>query len=147
MSKQKMSDELAGKREISAMFDEIRPLRLDIMSMSWIEDNVLAGRAAPIEQVMKNLGRIGFLRVVLQAALGMVHNAPRCKAEDIPAIFNGYIENTGNVEDLAVLLTEVYDLATKNPAKRAEEKAKKEAKEMEEKAKAPVSPSEPGGST
>lgn len=127
MSKQKLSTELAGKREISAMFDEIRPLRLDIMSMSWIEDNTLFKQAAPIEEIIKRLDRVGFLRVVLQGALGIVHGKPTHSVEEVSNIFDGYIENTGDVSDLATLLKEVYDLATKNPAKRAEEKAKKEA--------------------
>ena len=142
MSKQKLSTELAGKREISAMFDEIRPLRLDIMSMTWIEDNALAGRAAPIEEIIKHLDRMGFLSVVLRGALGMVHNKPTHSVEEVSDIFNGYIENTGDVSDLAALLKEVYDLATKNPAKRAEEKAKKEAE-----VKSMPDPNAPGGST
>lgn len=112
------------------MFDEPRFLKLDLLSMSWIEDNVLNnGRALPISAIMGAISRVGFLRIVLQGALGMEHNNPRIKAEDIPAIVEAYIENTGNLTDLQDTLKEIYDLATKNPMKLAEEaKAKEKAK-------------------
>ena len=95
------------------------------MSMAWIEENVLAGRALACNQVMLNLNRVGFLKTVLQAALGMEHNKPKINADDVQAIVEGYIENTGDLADLQTTLQEVYDLATKNPMKLAAAKEKK----------------------
>jgi hypothetical protein len=114
--------DLTGRKGITVMFDEPRFLRLDLLGVAWIEDNVLPGRALPIDVIMSNLGRIGFLKVILQAALGLVHNEPKVKADKIPEIFEAYIENTGDLEDLKKVLQEVYSLFAKNPTKMAEER-------------------------
>ena len=125
-----MQDEKIGKPGLSVMFDESRFLKLDLMGMSWIEDNVLGnGRAIPINAIMASLNRLGLLRTVLQGALGMdKHGNPLTKAEDIQGIFEGYIANTGDLADLQKTLQEVYELATKNPMKLAAEKEKTMAK-------------------
>lgn len=119
------ADEKVGKKGIFVMFDESRLLRLDLMSMAWIEENVLSGRALAINQVMLNLNRVGFLKTVLRATLGIEHNKPKISDEDMQAIVEGYIENTGDLADLQKTLQEVYDMATKNPMKLAASREKK----------------------
>lgn len=119
---EKSKEDLTGRKGITVMFDEPRFLRLDLLAVAWIEDNVLPGRALPIDVIMANLGRVGFLKVILQAALGLVHNEPKVKVDKIPEIFEAYIENTGDLEDLKKVLLEVYALFAKNPTKLAEEK-------------------------
>lgn len=98
-----------------AMFDESRLLKLDLLAMIWIEENVIPGRAASIQTVINNLSRTGFLLPTLRAALGMVHGQPKVKAEEIQAIYDGFLQNTGNRADLEKLLNEVYEADTKNP--------------------------------
>ena len=123
-----IQDEIVGKKGLSIMFDEPRFLRLDLLSMSWIEDNALGNiRAIPISAVMASLNRLGLLKTVLQGALGLdKHGNPITKAEDISGIFEGYIANTGDLADLQNTLQEVYEVATKNPTKLAAEREAKE---------------------
>ena len=106
-AKSKEKEDLTGRKGITVLFDEPRFLRLDLLSMAWIEDNVLPGRALPIPVIMQNLNRIRFLMVVLQGAFGMVHNEPRIKADKIQDIIEGYLVNTGHLEDLQKQLQEV----------------------------------------
>ena len=115
---------------MSVMFDEPRFLKLDLLSMSWIEDNALGnGRAIPISAIMGSLNRIGLLKTVLQGSLGMdKHGNPLVKQEDISDIYEGYIANAGDLTDLQKTLQEIYEMATKNPMKLAEEKKKAKAK-------------------
>lgn len=128
--KEPEKEDLAGRKGITVTFDEARFLRLEFLAINWIEDNAVPGRLLPIEAIMANITRVGILKVVLQAALGLVHNEPRVKASEIPNLVEAYIENTGDLEDLQQTLRDVYDLFRKNPmklaAKMAEEKVARE---------------------
>ena len=124
-TKKNEKNENTGKKGLYAQFDESRFLRLGLLEWVWIEDNVLPGRAINIGTVMANLSRARFLQTVLQAAFGIVHNKPKISEEDIVPIFDGYIENTGDLEDLTKLLTDVYELSAKNPMKAAKAKEEK----------------------
>ena len=118
-----------GKRGLYATFDESRFLRLDLAAQIWIEEHAVPGRAVPINVVIGGMNRTGFLSIVLRAALGMVHNEPRLKEEDVSDIYEAYIEKTGDRSDLEALLREVYELASRNPIKLAREKEEKKTKE------------------
>jgi hypothetical protein len=129
-----LKPEDVGKKGLFAMFDEPRPLRLNLDAMAWLENNVIMTRALAPDVIFSSLRFTHFFKPTLRACLGMVHGEPRFKPEDVERFYEAYIENTGNRNDLEQILIEVYELATKNPTqlKREREEKEKAAKEAEE---------------
>lgn len=103
-----------------------RFLRLDLDAMEWIEENVIPGKAVAINVVIGGMARTGFLKRVLQAALGIEKGKPVVSVDQVRDLYEAYIEKTGDRADLEKTLKDVYELAIKNPTRPKEPEEKKD---------------------
>jgi hypothetical protein len=145
MSKQlrdeKDADELSlvGRNGATVMFDRERTLKLTLGGMDRIEQKFAAdGRIVSVQGLLIGWVPTDRLKFILLEMLngGREKGAQPVKEDDLEAIYDGYIENTGHREDLAKLMMDVYLAATKNPIKFRKEKIQ-ETKEAKVKEKAP----------
>lgn len=137
-----MTDEFdIGKRGITVMMDRPRELIFTLGSMRAMEDlghrwaqksNIhVPGGILSSGMIISNLGSDSLLSIALWGALRK--EDPKMKLEDVDAIYEAYLDNEGDRDDLVGLLVEALARA-KNPRKYQEakelQKVQKEAAKL-----------------